>query len=79
MIPFQNYVFDGNSKTMCFAGGQSKKMLMDVDVDKVVYKDVEVYEEMSDVDCRKRAGDKDVSTDSAVQVNYVWSDFHKFG
>ena len=56
----QNYVFDGHSKTMCFAGGQKSVMtsLMDVEND----------EEMSDVDCRKRAGDKDVSTDLAVQV-----------
>ena len=28
----------------------------------------DVDEEMSDVDCRKRAGEKDVSTDSAIQV-----------
>ena len=78
-IEEQNYVFDSQSKTMCYAGSQSKKMIVDLNVGQIsgvdesvgesaVVQGEDVDDEMSEVDCRKRAGEKDVSTDSAIQV-----------
>jgi hypothetical protein len=79
-IEEQNYVFDSQSKTMCYAGSQSKKMIVDLNVGQIssgvdetvgerdVVQSEDVDDEMSEVDCRKRAGEKDVSTDSAIQV-----------
>ena len=55
---------------MCFAGGQSNKNndnnFVGGQSNKIM--DVENDEEMSDVDCRKRSGEEDVSTDSIIQV-----------
>jgi len=64
---------------MCYAGSQSKKMIVDLNVGQIsgidesvgesgVVQSEDVDDEMSEVDCRKRAGEKDVSTDSAIQV-----------
>ncbi len=66
---------------MCYAGSQSKKMIVDLNVGQISSSGVDetvgesgvvhgedVDDEMSEVDCRKRAGAKDVSTDSAIQV-----------
>ena len=64
---------------MCYAGSQSKKMIVDLNVGQIsgidesvgesgVVHGEDVDDEMSEVDCRKRAGEKDVSTDSAIQV-----------
>ena len=52
---------------MCFAGSvQNAVAIVNGDGD----------EEMSEADCRKRAGDKDVSTESVVQVKKSpWLDF----
>ena len=77
----QNYVFDSNSKTMCFAGGQGNKNDNSFAGGQSNKNDnsfnggqsnkiVEIDEEMSDVDCRKRSGEKDVSTESIIQVSF---------
>ena len=82
----QNYVFDGTTKTMCYAGSSSKQLLTTLSStleNEIFAANISsltenensakiLDEEMCELDCRKRAGEKDGSSDLAVQVKIIF-------